>query len=88
MLGAGSRDIAMLVARRALPAVAIGLLLGTAGGSGVKRVLGTVAIGLHNDGPGSIFAIAALVVVIVLAACLPPLVCALRVDPGETLRAE
>ncbi|MCC7126681.1 MAG: hypothetical protein IT178_17660, partial [Acidobacteria bacterium] len=88
VLGAGARDIATLVARRALPAVAIGLLLGTAGGSGVKRLLGTVAIGQHASGSGSVVAIAALVVLTFVAACVPPLIRALRVDPGETLRAE
>ncbi len=88
VLGAGSSDIAALVARRALPAVAIGLLLGTAGGSGVKRLLGTVAIGQHTDGSGSVVVIAVLVVITIVAACVPPLIRALRVDPGETLRAE
>ena len=87
-LGAARRHVVGLVAGRVVPAVALGLVLGLAGGGGLTQVLRGVPIG-HNAGGAVPLALIALAVVAVVACACGVLVRrALRVDPSQTLRAE
>jgi putative ABC transport system permease protein len=87
-LGARPTGVGGLVIRQAAVLVATGL----AGGLAVVWVARGVLAGvLYNVSPGdatSTLAAAVLIVVAALAACVPPVVRAMRVDPVEGLRAE
>lgn len=87
-LGARPAAVAGLVVRQGAVLVGIGL----AGGLAVVQLSqGLLARVLYGVSPGdatSILSAALLIVATVLAACVPPAVRAMRVDPVEGLRAE
>ncbi len=87
-LGAARHHIVRLVAGRVTPALAIGLVLGVAGGTGVIQLLRGVLVGQNNGSPAPLFVIAAAVIGIVVLACSVPVRRALRIDPAHTLRSE
>lgn len=87
-LGAARHHIVRLVAGRVTPALAAGLMLGIAGGTGVIQLLRGVLVGQNNGSLTPLLVIAAAVVGIVVLACSVPVRRALRIDPAHTLRAE
>jgi putative ABC transport system permease protein len=87
-LGAARRHVVGLVAGRVAPSLAIGLLLGLAGGVGLRQMLRGVLIGQNGGSPASLVFIALAVLMVVAAACSVPLRRALGIDPARTLRAE
>jgi ABC-type antimicrobial peptide transport system permease subunit len=87
-LGAHARDLRRLVVREGLALAAAGIGLGLVGGILASAALRPLLMGVHPLDPPVVFGITALLVAIVLAACLIPARRATRLDLVEVLRAE
>jgi ABC-type lipoprotein release transport system permease subunit len=77
-----------LVLTRSAVLVALGLASGIAGAIMLTRTLRGVLYGVDARDPATFGAMAFLMVVVALAACLLPAQRAARVDPAVTLRTE
>ncbi|HEY1308168.1 MAG TPA: ABC transporter permease [Vicinamibacterales bacterium] len=87
-LGARPVGVGAAVVRQSLVLVAIGLVVGLAIVRLSEAALTRVLFEMSPHDPGSLAAAGALLIVVALAACVPPALKALRVDPVEGLRAE
>lgn len=87
-LGAEPHHVRWLVLRRALLHLLIGLPIGLAGAFGVGRVMSSVLVAAGGRDPVTVAAIALLMVVVSVAACLWPARRAMRLDPVLALRNE
>lgn len=87
-VGAQPRQVSWLILKRGLAQLAAGLTIGLAAALGLTSVLrlGLTDVGRHD--PVTFIAIATLVTVVAVAACLVPARRATRVDPVIALRAE
>jgi predicted permease len=87
-LGARPMSVGASVVRQSLALIAVGLVVGL----GIVRVaegaLSLVLFELSPRDPASLLAASGLLIVVALAACVPPALRALRVDPVDGLRAE
>ena len=86
-LGAKRLQIVGVVLRHAALMVGIGLVAGLAGSLIVTQLLGTLLFEVGATDPSSVAAIALLVIVALIACCIPALR-ATQVDPVTALRAE
>ncbi|MDQ3068925.1 MAG: FtsX-like permease family protein [Acidobacteriota bacterium] len=87
-LGARGRDVVGLVARQALGAAAAGTLAGLVVGRWLSRILESYLFGVSPGDPLSLAgAVAVMVVVVLLGACVPALR-ALKLLPSEALRVD
>jgi putative ABC transport system permease protein len=87
-LGAQERHIWWLVTRSAALQLGIGLSIGMAGATGIGQLLRSVLIGTSAVDPVTLFAVAGLLAVVGLSACLLPARRAMRLDPAAVLRYE
>ena len=87
-LGAGARRIMHMVVRYGLTLAAIGVTLGLLGAVASTRVLRALLFGASATDPLVLGAVAAVLFVIALLACVIPIRRALRVDPVDALRVE
>jgi predicted permease len=87
-LGAQSKHIWWLVTRGAAVQLGIGLSIGMVGATGIGQLLRSVLIGTSAIDPVTLFAVAALLAVVGLSACLLPARRAMRLDPAAVLRSE
>jgi putative ABC transport system permease protein len=87
-LGAHARDLRHLVVREGLVLAGVGIGLGLAGGVLAGAALKPLLMGVHPLDPIVVLGITALLLAIVLAACLVPARRATRLDIVEVLRAE
>lgn len=87
-LGAGKRELARLVQRDGIGVAAVGLLLGSAGGWSIQRLLGAFLYGVDADDPLNWLIVAGVIFAATLLACWRPAARAGRVDPVELLRQE
>ena len=87
-LGAEAKQIWWLVTRSAAWQLGIGLSIGMVGSIGMGRFLGSVLIGTKAMDPVTLFAVAGLLAVVGLSACLLPARRAMRLDPADVLRYE
>ncbi|HVS14544.1 MAG TPA: ADOP family duplicated permease [Thermoanaerobaculia bacterium] len=85
-LGAGRGEVRRWVVRQALRPVVIGGLLGLLGAAGVARGLGGMLFEVSGFDPMTLVGAVALLVLIAIAASLPPALRASGVDPAVTLR--
>jgi putative ABC transport system permease protein len=87
-LGARRHDIWRLVAGRSAPVVAIGLLIGSAGGYGLTQAMRGLLIGPDGGSPMVLVTLAGTVLAVALVACAVPTCRALRIEPSVALRTE
>ena len=87
-LGAQAKQIWWLVTRSAAWQLGIGLSIGMAGATGIGQLLERVLVGTGTMEPVTLLAVAALLAVVGLSACLLPARRAMRLDPAAVLRSE
>lgn len=87
-LGAGTRRIVQLVVRQGAFMAAIGVAIGLLGALGATRVLRAILFGASATDPLVLAAVAAVLLLVALVACVLPVRRALLVDPIDTLRLE
>jgi predicted permease len=85
-LGATGFHIHRTVARTAITQLTMGLVLGTAGGTAVSRILPSQLAGASANAPTTVALVALVLVVAGLIACWIPAQSALKIDPAVTLR--
>ena len=87
-LGAQATHIWWLVTRGAALQLALGLSIGMAGAIGIGRLLRGLLVGTSATDPVILLAVAGLLGVVGLSACLLPARRAMRLDPAVVLRYE
>jgi putative ABC transport system permease protein len=87
-LGAQATQIWWLVTRTAAWQLGVGLSLGMLGAAGMGQLLESVLVGTSATDPVILFAVAGLLAVVGLSACLLPANRAMRLDPAAVLRHE
>jgi putative ABC transport system permease protein len=87
-LGADAGTVLWLVLRRGLVHLAIGLPLGLGGAFAVSRILRRSLVQISAFDPLTVLAIAALLTLVAVTACLVPARRATRIDPLAALRSE
>jgi ABC-type antimicrobial peptide transport system permease subunit len=87
-LGARANHIWWLVTRGAALQLALGLSIGMAGATAIGQLLKSILVGTSAIDPVTLLAVAGLLVVVALAACLLPARRAMRLDPAVVLRSE
>ena len=87
-LGAGRREILLLVLRRALGLTLAGAVLGLAAAQVLTRGIAGMLFGIEPADPATLAAAALLLLLVGLAAGWLPARRALRVDPAAALRSE
>ena len=87
-LGAAPLALAMLVLRRGLALVGIGVVLGTAGALAASHMVRRLLFGIEPWDPMTLAATLGVFAAVAVAALLLPTWQAVRVDPAETLRAD
>jgi ABC-type antimicrobial peptide transport system permease subunit len=87
-LGAGRSTALWLVLRQGLTLALAGLCVGLLATPLLSRALATMLYGLEPGDPGTFVAVAVVLVLVCIAACLIPMWRAVRVDPISILKAE
>ncbi|HEV8384722.1 MAG TPA: ABC transporter permease [Candidatus Acidoferrales bacterium] len=87
-LGAGAGRVLRLVMKRGALLVALGLAFGIGAAAALTRVLSGVLYGVAATDPVTFAAMAVVLAVVAMAACLAPARRAARVDPSVALRTE
>jgi predicted permease len=87
-LGAGRREVLRLVLGQAGKMALIGVAIGLVAALGLTQLLSSMLYGVSSHDPLTFFAVAILLSLIALAACLIPAQRATRVDPMIALRYE
>jgi putative ABC transport system permease protein len=85
-LGASGANIAALVLRESLGAVAVGVVTGTAGAAAAVRLLSSLLYGVRPADPATFAAVLLCLIVTAAAATAWPVWRAVRADPLQTLR--
>ncbi len=85
-LGAGGARVATAILQRGLRQIALGLLLGSAGGWALMRLLSSIPIGMSASGPQLLVMAAGTMAAAGMLACFVPMLRTLRVHPVEALR--
>ncbi|HKD49614.1 MAG TPA: ABC transporter permease [Candidatus Acidoferrum sp.] len=87
-LGARPGNVLRLMVRQGLGLSAVGTILGLLGALGATRYIASLLYGVRPDDPATFAAVALLLALVALAACLIPARRAMRVDPMVALRYE
>lgn len=87
-LGAEQRDLFALLLRDALVALALAVGAGVVLGASAVRIVSSLVIALPRPDIVTLIAIPLLLSAVILAACLPPVRRAARINPIDVLRAE
>ena len=87
-LGARAGGLLSMVLGQGMRLAGVGLALGLAGAWALRRLLAGLLYGITPGDPGTFAAVAGVLAVVALAACLVPAYRATRVDPVVSLRAE
>ena len=87
-LGAEPRNVLRLVVGKGIALAILGAIIGSAVAVGLTRYLQSLLFGVRAGDPATFIGVAAVLVVVVLAACVIPARRAMRVDPMVALRHE
>lgn len=87
-LGAGARDLALLVMGHGLKLAVVGVLVGLAGALALTRFLSTLLFGIEPTDPLTFGCVSVLLIAIAGLACFLPALRATWVDPMVVLRYE
>ena len=87
-IGAGPRDILRLITGQGLLLVLAGSAVGLVLAFAASRALGTMLLGVSAADPLTFLAVAGLLGIIALAACVIPALRAMRIDPVIAIRYE
>jgi putative ABC transport system permease protein len=87
-LGAGARDLALLVMGHGLKLAVVGVLAGLAGALALTRFLSTLLFGIEPTDPLTFGCVSVLLIAIAGLACFLPALRATWVDPMVVLRYE
>jgi ABC-type antimicrobial peptide transport system permease subunit len=85
-IGASATDIVWLVTSQGLRAAAAGLAAGLAGYLAISRILAGQLYGVTANDPTTLFAAAAVLMLVCIAASAVPALRAIRIDPLRALR--
>lgn len=85
-LGARREEVLMLVVGQGARLALTGVAIGIAGGLMLTRLMSSLLYGVQASDPATYCAVAALLMVVAVAACLLPAQRAMRVDPMVALR--
>ena len=87
-LGAQPGQVFGMVLRQGMRAATLGLIAGLLGAAALGRVLTSLLYGVRPTDAATFGGVAAVLLAVVLTACLVPARRAVRVDPLEALRSE
>jgi ABC-type antimicrobial peptide transport system permease subunit len=87
-LGAGARDVLVLVVGQALWLIGIGLVVGIAASFALTRAIRTALYEVTPPDPATFIAVALSLTAVALIACFIPTRRAVEVDPAVALRYE
>jgi putative ABC transport system permease protein len=87
-LGAQTSDVLQMIMRQGMGMTLVGVALGLAGGLALTRVITGLLFGVSATDPVTFAAVALLLTLVALVACLVPARRAMRVDPMTALRYE
>jgi ABC-type antimicrobial peptide transport system permease subunit len=87
-LGAPGTHVARVVVAQGLKIVVVGVLIGVAVALALGKLVASLLYGVTPHDPVVLGAVALVLILVAIAACLVPAWRAARVDPMETLRAE
>jgi predicted permease len=87
-LGAEPREVIGLVLRQGLFVWLVGIAAGTAGSVMLGRAISGILYGTAPTDPSTLVAVAVILLLVTLAACLVPARRAVRIDPMIAMRAE
>jgi predicted permease len=87
-IGSGARDVVRLVVGQGVKVVGAGLVLGGLGSLGLSRLIQSLLYGVRPTDPGVMVAVATLLALTGLVACLFPARRATRIDPVVALTSE
>jgi putative ABC transport system permease protein len=87
-LGAGTRNLLLMVGGRVFLMIAAGLAIGFTGSFTLTRLISSQLWGVTPTDPATFAAVSILLVSVALLACFSPLRRVLKVDPAATLRTD
>ena len=87
-LGAGTTDVLRLIVKQGMRPTFAGVLLGIGGSLALSRALSRLVFGVSATDPATLAAVAVILSLVALAACLLPALRATRLDPLAALRDE
>jgi putative ABC transport system permease protein len=87
-LGAQRSDVLKLILRHGLQLTLLGIAIGLAGSLALTRLISSHLFGVTATDPLTFLAVAAVLLIVAMAACLVPARRATKVDPMEALRHE
>jgi len=87
-LGAGARDVLLMVIKQGMSLVLVGVVIGVAGAYAVTRTIRSLLFEVGTTDPLTFVAVLLLLVAVGFIACYVPARRATKVDPLEALRYE